>query len=235
MISLLEKFSDPAVKTTINFIEKNHYESIYSILMMSLIVFFLLGYVISWIIGNKKLKREIAKLDIETKEKKLACMDKIQKSRKEYYNKSQLIQLGIAAIIDAQKTRDSTILAKAWDELNFLFLNDFLISFSEYIEMVDIDITNSKQQKLNFIDNDIFRLFKTIVNIYNTINDPLVLEHAAKPKMKISKETVINLINFVDNNIFFWNLSRKRILNKFLVNLEIAEIRLFGLRRKYIY
>lgn len=218
---MFNDFFKPAIEKTIAFIEANNLWSIYIILVFIILISFGLGYVASWIISQRKLKAETKKIDIDSQKEKLSILEKIQNYRSEFIQNSELITILAQEIIDSLKNKDLSRLESAYEEFNNFFFNTLLVSFFHYLESIEIYFNNDRKKRLFFIDDEIFRLYKTINLFLKTVNNNTILKLLQKNEVKISKETLNPTIRYVKNNTRFYDFKRRSTLKKYLSELEI--------------
>lgn len=70
MNDILKDLIKPLLSKIIDHIDKNEYWIAYGITIGILLLFIFIGFLFSWFINRKKIKKEIDKIQIETKEKK---------------------------------------------------------------------------------------------------------------------------------------------------------------------
>ncbi|PPK63063.1 hypothetical protein B0F89_101264 [Malaciobacter marinus] len=71
MDDILKDLIKPLLTKIIEYIDKNEYWYAYGITIFILLSFIVIGFLLSWFINRRKIKKEIDKIHIETKEKKL--------------------------------------------------------------------------------------------------------------------------------------------------------------------
>ena len=223
------QLSNQGIKELVSFIDNNDLNYIYVIFAILMII----TNCFTWFVTYKKIGREIKQLDADTGLKRTELISKYQYYRNEFHEASLLLQLQVRDIISEMQQNSVCGIIESREDLKGIFFNEFIPKFNNYLEIYEVEISNSKKKKLNFIDNDIFRLFKSVEQFYLTVNNQHLLNRINQSKLLISKETVILLINFVDNNIGFADIKRKMKVNEFLKHIELANVTYWGLKRKY--
>lgn len=218
---MIEEFFKPAIQKTIQFIEANNLWAVYIVLLIIFLLSFLIGYLISWIINKRKLKSEIRKLDIETKNKQLEFIEKIQVYRSKFIQNSEIIAVSAYECIIALENKDINKFNTTYEEFNNFFFNTVLVSFFHYLEVVEIYFKDDKRKRLFVIDDEIFRLFKTIRLFLNTVNNSTILKLLQRNRVNVSKETINHAIRYVKSNTNFFDLKRRKKLKEYLIDFKI--------------
>ncbi len=208
----MNSFIIKAVAETIEYINQNDYWVVYILIL----VINAIGCLISWFLSKRKLHSEIKKLEVEITDKQSQLLEKMHKYRDKHVENSKLIELSIRDVLECLRKKDSDLLRQAWLELNSFFFNDLLASFNGYLEMVEILFEKDRKRKKYFIEDQIFRLFKTIELYLAVVNKETILSRINHDKISISKETITPMMRFVRDNTGLWQLRKRITLKKYL-------------------
>lgn len=198
------------------FVEQNNLEIFYYGIVITCALIFGVGYISAWFITQRRYKAEIKKLDIETKGKRLTLLKDIQAYRARFIENSELINIIVTELIESLKDRNIKTLETKWNELNDFFFNKLYISFDEYQEGIEIYFEKDRQKLIFFVDDEIFRLYRTVKLFLNTVNHPTILKNINKQKVNISRETLNSSIHFARKNIKSLDIRRHKILLDYL-------------------
>lgn len=216
MNDILKDLLKPLLIKIIKYIDKNEYWYAYGITIAIIFFFMLVGFLLSWFINRKKIKKEIDKIQIETKEKKVLLIEKAQSLRKKFVDNSKLLSLSIRLNIDSIINQDIDSLRNNRDELQTLFFNDFINSFTDYMEIYN-EIHPDKS--LEFIDDEMIPYLETIMIFKNTINNENILQQLDADELVIEPYSFNQIRRFIKNNIPFY-----RFLKKHLISQKLKEI-----------
>lgn len=225
----VSNFSSEGVKELMKFIDGNNLQYVYVIIF----VIAILSHIFVWFLATSKTRAEIKQMSTETLLKRSELVDKYQKLKTEYIIGSTLLQLHLRETIESIRKNDVLAVQKSREDLKDTFFNEFIPQFIHYLEHYEGELSSNRRKTRNFIDHEIFRLFKTVSNFYHTTNHHVILNKTGQAKVNISKETLIVLIDYVDGNIRLWDLVRRRKINIFLKELRIVNTSFFDLIRRY--
>lgn len=216
MDDILKDLVKPLLAKIIEYIDKNEYWYAYGTTIAILLLFIFIGFLFSWFINRKKIKKEIDKIQIETKEKKVSLIEKAQSLRKKFIDNSKLLSLSIRLNINSIINQDIDSLRSNRDELQTLFFNDFINSFTDYMEIYN-EICPDKS--LEFIDDEMIPYLDTIIMFENTVNNENILQQLDTDKLVIELYSFNQIARFIKNNIPFY-----RFFKKYLINKKVKEI-----------
>lgn len=211
-----------AIKGTIEFIKKNHYESIYYIICFLIIIAYLLGTLITWIYAKRKISADIEKTKIESKMTRMNLVDKIREAQLKFVEDSKLLQDCIKDIIDALRNRDKENARKLREDAKTFYFNDYYESLKYYLSLAEIDLDDNRKGRKHFIDDVIFRHYASTNNFLQAINDENILQILnITERTIISRETLNSTVRYVQDNIYFFDYKRKKKLKQYLKKFNI--------------
>jgi len=216
MNDILKDLIKPLLAKIIEYIDKNEYWYAYGITIAILLFFIFIGFLLSWFINRKKIKKEIDKIQIETKEKKVLLIEKAQALRKKFIDNSKLLSLSIRLNIDSIINQDIDSLRNNRDELQTLFFNDFINSFTDYMEIHN-EIYPDKA--LEFVDDEMVPYLETVIMFKDTINNENILQQLNITELVIEPYSFNQINRFIKNNIPSY-----RFYKKYLTNQKIKKI-----------
>lgn len=211
MNDILKDLVKPLLIKIIEYIDKNEYWYAYGITIAILLLFILIGFLFSWFINRQKIKKEIDKIQIETKEKKVLLIEKAQSLRKKFVDNSKLLSLSIRLNIDSIINQDINSLRNNRDELQTLFFNDFINSFTDYMEIYNEIYPN---KSLEFIDDEMTPYLETIIMFKDTVNNENILQQLDTDELVIESYSFNQIIRFIKNNIPFYRFFKKHLISK---------------------
>jgi len=151
MKEILTEIIKPFLSKVITYIDTNNYWAASIIIICIVSLFIGLGYILSWALQRKKVKREIDKISLESKEKTIILLEKLQAKRVKYIEQTILIQLSVKLCIDALISNDVTALKQDRDELIDLYFNELSAKFVEYVEVGEIFYDGDRNKIIPFI------------------------------------------------------------------------------------
>lgn len=214
MEDIIKELLKPLLEKLIAYIDKNNYWPIYAILLLP----FIFAGVVGWWMGTRKVRSEIRNLNVETQGKKAELLSKVQECRQNFKENAELLGLSIQEIINALQQKDAALIEKNRIGLATLFFNELLPSFDAYMEHTEVylDIDGSKKERMCFIDDEIFRLFRFTENFLASVNNPKILSFIGRQKITISKETLNATTRFIKKNVNKIDFGRKKRLKEYL-------------------
>jgi len=213
MNDILQTLIKPLLEKIIEYIDKNEYWFAYGTIISILLLFVIIGFLFSWFLNRKKLQKEIDKIQIETKEKKVHLLEKLQKLRTNFIENSKTLSIAIRLVIDSIKKQDIEGLRNNRDELQTLFFNDFVNSFTEYMEIYN-EVYPTKG--LEFIDDEIMPFLNTVITFKESINNRHILQLLEINPLEIELYSFNQVKRFLKNNIPYYRLYKKYLINKTL-------------------
>src|SRR5699024_10005382 len=220
---IIETILERILQIFIGYMDVGEYWTILFFISSICLIFFLTGSFITWTLTKRKIQSEINNLNVETKNNHVLFIEKIQKYREEYLEESKMVQLSISNTISSIKDRDLAELETSHNELCEMFFNDFLPVFLLYLVVYEVEVKSDTMKRNNFVYNEIMRLFKTVSSFLEVINYDFFLRELGKPKVIVSKESVIGLINFIDNTFSSWNIKRRVLINRELKKVGVIK------------
>jgi hypothetical protein len=216
MNDILQDLVKPLLIKIIEYIDNNEYWYAYGTTIAILLFFILIGYLFSWFINRKKIRKEIDKIQIETKEKKVLLIEKVQSLRKNFVDNSKLLSLSIRLNIDSIISRDIDSLRNNRDELQTLFFNDFINSFTNYMEIYNEIYPD---RFLEFIDDEMTPYLETVIMFKDTVNNRNILQQLDIDELVVEPYSFNQITRFIKNNIHFY-----RFYKRYLISKKIKEI-----------
>ena len=201
MNNILQTLIKPLLEKIIEYIDKNEYWFAYGTIISILLLFVIIGFLFSWFLNRKKLQKEIDKIQIETKEKKVHLLEKLQKLRTNFIENSKTLSIAIRLVIDSIKKQDIEGLRNNRDELQTLFFNDFVNSFTEYMEIYN-EVYPTKG--LEFIDDEIMPFLNTVITFKESINNIHILQLLDIDPLEIELYSFNQVKRFLKNNIPYY-------------------------------
>ena len=196
----------PFLENMIDNIDTENYGSVYTIVIVSIIALFLIGYFVAWLQGKKKLSKEIEKLGIESKEKRMLLLGKVHESRQEYVINTELIQLSVKLCIDAMQERNLTALAANRTELIDYYFNVLVNIFVKYIEICEIFYEGDRRKITACVLDEVFPFFETTIQFMSVVNNKVILSLLGKDEVKLKRYTLNPVIRFTGSSVFFYQI-----------------------------
>lgn len=217
MKNILVELIKPLLEEIIAYIDANNYWAAYGSIIGFVVILVIIGYSVSWILSKKKLQKEIEKLSVESKEKLITLLEKLQEKRNEYIRQSEYIQLSVKLCTESLINQNKTSLEKNRDELIDLFFNELINDFVQYIEVCEIFYKGEKHKITACIIDDILPFFETTKTFMSVVNNKNILSVLEKEGVKLKKFSLNPVIRFTSDNISFYQLilrhKIKRVIN----------------------
>ena len=220
MNQILIEIIKPFLEYMINNIDTENYRSVYLILIGTIVVLFLIGYFIAWFMGKKKLSKEIEKLRIESKEKRMLLLDKVHESRQEYAINTELIQLSVTLCINAMQSRDIEKLQANRTELIDFYFNDLVNIFVKYIEVCEIFYEGERRKISACIVDEVFPFFDTTIQFMSVVNNEGILALLDSSEVKLKRFTLNPVIRFASKNILLYQILLRYKYMKTIVKVK---------------
>jgi len=231
---VLKPILEIIIRKLTEYLNNNDYWTPVIYAMIFVVLILVLGYLINWYRTDSRYRQEFAGAEIKQRTDKIQYIEKIQGIRRKYEEQSILFQASIMTIIEAMQSTDTQRVAVEWCNSNDIFFNQFMPSFVNYIEVMEIDTCKSRSKRKSLIDNEIIKLFQIINTYLRTVNMPFILGKINKPPIEVSKASIIYIVDYVDNNTnIILDYTRKKKINELLKEMQLIEISLWGLNRTY--
>jgi hypothetical protein len=143
-------------------------------------------------------------------------IEKAQSLRKKFVDNSKLLSLSIRLNIDSILKEDIDNLRNNRDELQTLFFNDFINSFTDYMEIHN-EIYPDKA--LEFIDDEMTPYLETVIMFKSTVNNENILQQLEANPLVVESYSFNQISRFIKNNIPFY-----RFYKKYLTSQKVKEI-----------
>lgn len=186
---------------------------------------FILGGFFSWLIRHKLIRSETKKLiseaevkAIEKAEKRISLIEKCFVYKKKYDENSRLLSLSLRANYEYMKEKDFINFDKQREEALNIFYSDFFPSFIEYYQI--IQPTFMKEEKIEFIEVELFPFLETIRNFFDVINLDIVLSKINRTPAFIKRTNLSFIIFRIKKDISIFN---RRLRKKYKENTELLE------------
>jgi hypothetical protein len=202
----------PFLEQLIKYINDKNYWAVTSYIFCIGGFFSLMGFLLSWILNRKKVQKEIEKLSVESKDKRIELLAKIQDLRNIYYENLLKAQKSTKLLIIEIDQNNLIGAETAWSNLKSTFFNDVLSSFEKYLETNEIYLEGNRKKEKHFIEDEIFNILNTSLIMLETINMPIVLRNLNKTTITLEENTLRPSFRYVDSYIRIYNL--KIIYNK---------------------
>lgn len=196
----------PFLENIIDKIDTENYGPVYTIVIVSIILLFLIGYFVAWLQGKKKLSKEIEKLGIESKEKRMLLLDKVHERRQEYVINTELIQLSVKLCIDAMQERDIAALEANRAELIDYYFNVLVNVFVKYIEICEIFYEGDRRKITACVLDEVFPFFETTIQFMSVVNNNVILSLLDKDEVKLKRYTLNPVMRFTGTNVLFYQI-----------------------------
>lgn len=218
---ILEILIKPLLEKILSYIDTNDYWAAYAYIIGFVVLFLAIGCCISWILQKQKLKREIEKINLESKEKAVNLLKQLQEKRNKYIEQTILIQLSVKSCTEALLNKEESTLKQNRDELIDLFFNELVACFIEYIEVCDIFYRGERKKIIACIVDEILPFLQTTKMFLEVVNNQNILTVLDEQKAHLKKFTLNPVLRFVKDNLRFY-----QFLLKFRYNNEMKKIEL---------
>lgn len=215
MSKLLEFIYGKAITEIAKFISDNNLEYIYISFAITMLAISGFIFLISWIYSNRKVKSEIAKLDIEHKEKCMDLLDKVDIYRNDYLLKSKSLQVSTRLLIGSLSEFSQE--DDYWNDTAEVFYNDFVNGFNNYLERKKYILDIEKAEAHEFIRNEIYKFLETLIVIYDAMNSPEVTSYYTSGELIISLEMLNPMYRFAERYIKWYHFRMRyslRVMKK---------------------
>lgn len=214
-IDLLKPFLEEIIKN----IDSKQYGIVTLYIAAIIIILISIGYIISFILNKKKVKKEIEKLSVEAKAKQISLLETLQTKRATYHKQLELLQLSVKLCIESLEQGEATTLKQNREELIDLFYNKLFNNFVEYIEVSEIFYKGEQQRLNSYIYDEILPFLDTVSDFQQTINFSVTLSILKTDAVKIQRFTLRPIIRFTKAHTPFYNLILKHNIKKTLGNI----------------
>lgn len=201
----MESFLKPFLEHLIKYIDDNNYWAVTTYVFIVGGFFVLIGYLLSWVLNQRKVQKEIEKLSVESKEKRIALLAKVQDLRKAYYDNLLIAQTSTESLIIAISQNNISGADTAWTNLKTVFFNDVLSSFEKYIETNEIYLEGNRKKEKHFIEDEIFNILNTSIIMMRTINMPNVLTNLNKTAFTLERAALRPSFRYIDSFTRIYN------------------------------
>jgi len=197
---------------------------IFEFLTQSNIVAGIIGAFIVWIIAQVKSVAEINKIDKEVINIRIFLNKELYVLEEQKKGHFQKIHLYLKELLDAIKEDKSPNLPEIWDKINNSFFIDYLESSYQIIRTSKILFSGNKKDMKDFIDDELFPLLKTSVEILALLNDSRFKELNRDRETLISDTTFKLVFRTIKRNITIIDFHRRKKIKLYEEALERYKI-----------
>jgi len=216
-------FLKPGLERLVNYIDTNNYWTVSFYTLGPIVISVVFGYVLSWFLQQRKLKKEIEKITIESKEKTFHLLASIQEMRKKCTEQTMLISLSVKSCIEAINDNDIIALQKNRDELIGLFFNKLIPLYVDYLEICCVYYRGDRKGILDCLQNEIFPLLQVTSRLFEEINNESILQALGAEKIKLKKYTLSPILRILEDNVRFYQFSLKKKKKRIILGIIFDE------------